>query len=88
MAVYSVSYDQNKTGQKYDDLIKEIKSFDGWCHAMDSYWFVCSNLSAEKVYEQLRKHTDDNDYLFVMETSKNRQGWLKKVVWDWIDQHM
>ncbi|UOG16934.1 hypothetical protein [Acinetobacter sp. PK01] len=88
MAVYSISYDLNKSGQKYDELIEEIKNFDGWCHAMDSYWFVCSNQSAAQVYERLRKHTDDNDYLFVMQTSKDYQGWLSKTVWDWINKHM
>ncbi|MBC68732.1 MULTISPECIES: hypothetical protein [Acinetobacter] len=88
MTVYSVSYDLNKSGQKYDELIKEIKSFDGWCHAMDSYWFVCSSQSAAQVYERLRKHTDDNDDLFVMQTSKECQGWLSKTVWEWINKHI
>lgn len=37
MAVYSISYDLNKSGQNYDGLIKELRKFDGWCHPMKSY---------------------------------------------------
>ena len=55
MAVYSISYDLNKEGQNYKDLIAEIKSFNGYCKVMDSYWFVSSNNDAQIVYSKLAK---------------------------------
>ena len=87
MAVYSVSYDLNKEGQNYKDLIAEIKSFNGYCKVMDSYWFVSSNNDAQIVYSKLAKHIDKNDRLLVMQTSSNRQGWLDKDVWEWFKKH-
>ncbi|WP_278493424.1 hypothetical protein [Acinetobacter gyllenbergii] len=87
MTVYSVSYDLNKEGQNYKDVIAEIKKFNGYCKVMDSYWFVCSDADATGVSERLRKHMDNNDNLLVMETSTNRQGWLNKDVWTWLKQH-
>lgn len=87
MTVYSVSYDLNKAGQNYKDLIAEIKSFNGYCKVMDSYWFVCSNGNASAISERLKKHMDNNDSLLVIETSTNRQGWLNKDIWDWLKQH-
>lgn len=87
MTVYSVSYDLNKEGQNYKDLIAEIKSFNGYCKVMDSYWFVYSNGSASAVSARLKKHMDKNDSLLVMETSTNLQGWLNKNIWDWLKQH-
>ncbi|UIZ97049.1 hypothetical protein [Acinetobacter johnsonii] len=87
MTVYSVSYDLNKDGQNYKDLIAEIKSFNGYCKVMDSYWFVCSKGNASTVSERLKKHMDNNDSLLVMETSTNRQGWLNKDIWEWLKQH-
>ncbi|EKU36732.1 hypothetical protein VXQ47_14155 [Acinetobacter pittii] len=87
MTVYSVSYDLNEEGQNYKDLIDEIKKFNGYCKVMKSYWFVCSDNDANSVSDRLRKHIDNNDYLLVMETSTNRQGWLNKDVWAWLKQH-
>ncbi|MDC4817776.1 hypothetical protein QDT73_16230 [Acinetobacter baumannii] len=87
MTVYSVSYDLNKEGQNYENLIAEIKNFNGYCKVMKSYWFVCSNDSAESVSNRLRQHIDNNDYLLVMEISTNRQGWLNKDVWAWLKQN-
>ena len=37
MTVYSVSYDLNKEGQNYKDLIAEIKSFNGY---IDGKWIL------------------------------------------------
>ena len=87
MTVYSVSYDLNKEGQNYKDLIAEIKSFNGYCKVRDLYWFVCSTGNASTVSERLKKHMDNNDSLLVMETSTNRQGWLNKDIWEWLKQH-
>ncbi|MFW2148245.1 hypothetical protein ACK2M2_08925 [Acinetobacter sp. TY1] len=88
MAVYSVSYDLVKSGQKYDAVISEIKSFAEWCHVMDSYWFVSTVLSAEQIRERLQKHTDNNDLILVMQVLKNHSGWLKQETWDWINKHI
>ncbi|MEZ2774943.1 hypothetical protein ACBP83_14150 [Acinetobacter pseudolwoffii] len=88
MTVYSISYDLMKSGQKYDDLIKEIKSFADCCHVMDSYWLISTVLSAEQVRERLRKHTDDNDLIFVIQVSKNHSGWLRQETWNWINKHI
>ncbi len=88
MAVYSISYDLNKSGQNYDGLIKELRKFDGWCHPMKSYWLVCSNRTADQIYEQLKKYLDQNDFIVVMEASKNHSGWLEKQVCEWINRHI
>ena len=88
MAVYSISYDLIKMGQKYDALIKEIKTFPNWCHAMDSYWLISSSLSATQVRDKLRKHTDNNDLIFVTSISRDYSGWLTQETWDWIDKNI
>ncbi|MFW1746108.1 hypothetical protein ACG9XW_07780 [Acinetobacter guillouiae] len=87
MAVYSVSYDLNKEGQNYTALITEIKSFNGYCKVMQSYWFICSNDSIQAVSDKLIRHIDTNDFLLVMEVSTNRQGWLNKSIWQWLKRH-
>lgn len=88
MTVYSVSYDLNKSGQNYSGLIKELESFDGWCHPMKSYWLICSNLTANQTHELLKKYLDQNDWIIVMEASKNHSGWVLKDACDWINKHI
>ncbi|MEJ5035487.1 hypothetical protein WH285_00690 [Acinetobacter johnsonii] len=88
MAVYSVSYDLNKTGQNYDGLIKEIESFNGYAKVMKSHWMVCHNGTANDVYEKLKKHLDSNDHILIMEASKNFQCWLPKNKISWLDKHL
>jgi len=63
-----------------DDLYSEVKTFPGWCHAMDSVWLVSTNRSCDGVYDKVKTHIDDNDWLLVNSLSSYRQGWLKKSV--------
>lgn len=83
-----ISYDLKTPGQNYDELYNKIKSFPGWCHAMDSLWFIKTNESVQTCYARLKTCIDDNDYLFLVDiTGQTRQGWMKQDVWDWFNKH-
>ena len=88
MAVYSISYDLYKEGQSYEALIKELKSFDSWCHLMKSYWLISTPKSADEIYEKLNKHLDKNDHALVLQASKDFRGWLSLKGCDWIQEHI
>ncbi len=88
--ILNISYDVNKpkTNGEYDDLYDTIKSAPGWCHAMDSFWFISTGESVEEWSKRLMQCIDKNDYLFVVDTSgQSRQGWMRKDVWQWLQQH-
>jgi hypothetical protein len=35
----------------------------------------------------MKEVTDSNDYWFINKvTASNRQGWLPKAVWDWLNE--
>jgi len=87
MAVKVISYDLNAPGQDYEPLYKEIRSFPGYCLAMDSVWLVSTEKSCQGVFDKLKQHIDDDDFLLVNVLSGYRQGWLKKSVWEWIKKH-
>jgi hypothetical protein len=83
-----ISYDLRTPGQNYDNLYKTIKSAPDCCHAMDSLWFISTNELVETWSERLKSRMDKNDYLFVVDISRQpRQGWMKKEVWEWLDKH-
>lgn len=88
--ILSISYDVNKpkTNCEYEDLYSTIKSAPGWCHAMDSFWFISTNESVEAWSDRLMQCIDKNDYLFVVDsTGQSSQGWMRKDVWEWLRKH-
>lgn len=80
---YCITYDLNKPGQDYDDLIEAIKSYD-YIKVMKSTWFIKTTLTSTQIREHLMKHMDKNDSLFICEITSNRDGWLAKEVWEWL----
>jgi hypothetical protein len=85
--LYLISYDLNKEGKDYAKLYEAIKSNSGWISALKSAWIIYTKETVEQVYNKMRPTIDDDDYLFVSELNTNRQGWLRKDVWEWINKH-
>ena len=83
--IYLISYDLRKPGQDYKDLHNAIKSYGNWAKPLESVWLIDTNQRAAQIYDRLRPHIDDNDYLLVIETGRDRQGWLSKDIWNWLD---
>lgn len=87
--IYLISYDLKQPGRNYDDLYSVIKSADDWAHAMDSLWFINTTESVKVWSNRLRQVLDENDWILVVDiTSQPRQGWMKKVIWDWLNKQV
>jgi hypothetical protein len=85
MAKYIVTYDLNKVGQDYSNLIKAIKAYP-CSHPMESTWFVKANVTATDLYNDLSRFIDRNDSIFISEVSAtNRNGWLNQSDWDFLN---
>lgn len=82
--VYLVTYDLNRPGQNYQSLYDAIESYGSWAKPVESVWLVDTHKSAEQIYNGLRQHIDENDSILVVETGRDRAGWLPKEVWDWL----
>jgi hypothetical protein len=86
-----ISYDLNKPGQDYDDLIEKIKSLGTWWHNLDSTWIVKTSQPAKTVRDTLKPLLDENDELLVVDITGtsaawwgfNERGskWLKDNIW-------
>ena len=66
MSTFLISYDLNKPGQDYDDLISELKKFTTRWHRLDSTWIVVSDLKCAQIRDNLKVHIDSNDELLVV----------------------
>jgi CRISPR-associated endonuclease Cas2 len=73
MALYLVSYDLDKPGQDYSDLIKRLREF-GATRILYSEWFLAHTATAEQLRDDLLRFMDDNDRILVAEL-KNSAAW-------------
>lgn len=90
MATYVVNYDLRKPGRNYEDLFKELKKFQHWCHFLESAWFVISDRTASQVHAQLRQRIDSGDGLVVTEIRRGNSAWvgLTDEVSAWLKSHL
>jgi hypothetical protein len=65
VACYIVSYDLVKQ-RDYTSLIAEIKKYGTWAHIHESVWAVVTEMSAVEVREDLKRHMDSDDRIFVV----------------------
>lgn len=84
MAVYLVTYDLNAQGKDYDGLINAIKAYGSYCKLQKSVWFIGSGKTASEIRDDLKRHIDQNDDLFVGEMKKHWAGANKMKCVDWL----
>ena len=65
MKTYMVSYDLIDPGQKYEKLIKLIKSEYAWAKIGYSAFIVKSNASHIELRDKYKQALDSNDKLFI-----------------------
>lgn len=87
MKIYLISYDLRKPGQNYTPLYDAIKAYGDWQHPMESLWAVYTSEDVNSIYSNLRTKIDDNDNLFiVLMDTRERQGWLPRSFWQWVNE--
>lgn len=88
--VYFITYDLNKAGKDYEGVYQAIKDASvSWCRYWDSSWLIKSNLqTADAIFEKIKPHLDKDDCCLVVEVKNNKQGWLEKDQWDFINSNI
>ena len=80
---YFITYDLNKAGQDYENVIQAIKSAsDGaWCTYWKSSYLIRSNYqSAQEVSDKITKYLDSNDSLLVIEVINNTKVGYQRML--------
>jgi hypothetical protein len=91
MKTVMISYDLNRMGKNYDDVISYITSLGPWARPLRSQWLVKTDLSTLDIIHGLRQHgADSDDYLLVMDVTKREAAWanLTKDVATWIKTNL
>lgn len=83
--VYSISYDLRNPGRDYNSLIEAIKEYGTWWHQTKSVWLIVTNQSAASIRDNLMKHIDNNDLLFVVALKREWAAvGFKQKEYDWL----
>lgn len=88
MASYLITYDLDKPGQDYSDVLKTIKNLGGWARLSESSYVVSCQLTVQQIYDRLKQYLDNNDQLYVIHVSNPWTGFGPKDVNDWLNTHL
>jgi hypothetical protein len=73
-----ITYDLRSPGKDYKDLIKAIQTYSSWGKVTESCWVVVSSDSCVTIRDNLKKHTDSNDRIFVA-TLDGEAAWVNII---------
>ena len=88
MTVYQIDYDLRKN-RDYQSLYERIMQLGGYCHALESTWFVTSSKTAAQIRDHLRPAIDNDDGL-VVSGAITEAAWhgLSREVADWLKSNI
>jgi hypothetical protein len=89
MKIFSVNYDLNTPGQRYDGLGDRVsKHYPDRVKALKSTWLIRTGDSAHDVYRKLSPALDSNDRILINRVTHEHTGWLSKDVVAWLENRM
>ena len=88
MSTLLITYNLNKGDDNYEELFKAIRALgDTWhdARALDSVWFLKTDLTPNAVHQRLRPAFDKNDNWFIVDiTGAALQGWTPEGLGVWL----
>ncbi|MCZ7358136.1 MAG: hypothetical protein O8C66_09470 [Candidatus Methanoperedens sp.] len=78
---FNSDIDQKALKKKFD------KALD-WIQYLPNCWIVKTSRGAQKWYERLKPLLGPKDHIFICKLDlSERQGWLPKWIWEWIQKN-
>jgi hypothetical protein len=82
-----VSFYFHAGNNKIDDLEVIFSGALDWTRYMPNCWILWTTKSPETWYRRVRHLINTGDNVFFVEINlAERQGWISKSVWDWINK--
>ena len=89
MRAFSVNYDLNSPGQRYNGLEERIsRSYPDRIKGLKSTWLIHTSDSANDVYRKLSPALDANDRILVNRVTYEHSGFLDNNVVTWLKSRM
>lgn len=87
MAALLITYDLNKPGKDYGDVLKTIKEYP-WARLSESCYAIKTEQTPQQVFDRLKPFLDQNDNLYVINLKRPYAGFGPKDVNDWLDSNL
>lgn len=84
--LYLISLDVLEA-QRYENITGLIKTYSH-VNCFSKTWMICSNKTANDIYNHLQPLLSTKDHLIIIEVKNNKQGLLVKSAWDWINSNI
>lgn len=83
-----ITYDLCAPGRNYDSLISFIKTYPIWARVTESTWIISTEDTCVTIRDNLRKHIDSNDRLFVAELTGVAAWYKVRCNPDYLKKHL
>lgn len=88
MKIYVVTYDLNKSGQKYQELLEKIKENSMWARLSESSYAVGTEKTPQQLFDHLQTSLDSNDHLYIITIAKPYIGVGTEEVTKWLENNL
>jgi hypothetical protein len=89
LKAYAVSYDlRTDDDPDYTGLIAELKRTFKSLHILESMWLIVTAETPAQVYDRIKPHLHERDFVFVNEVGDKYAGWLPMLAVEWIRLHV
>jgi hypothetical protein len=89
MRCLQINYDLSAPVRNYSAVYDYLRGFNGWCHALESMWFVRTAKSTTTVRDELSRLVDADDKIVVVDITGD--AWatagLPSGTLDWMHGH-
>lgn len=83
MAVLLITYDLNKPGQNYNQILDYIKNFS-YVPLSESSYAIDTKIEPENIYNDLSKLLDSNDRICIITLTQPWAAYLSPDILDWL----
>jgi len=67
LTAYIITYDLGKPEHDYSELREAIRGYNIYCQLQETAWLIVSANTPMEIRDNLKRHIDSNDKLFVSE---------------------
>lgn len=87
MRKYLITYSLKTPNKDYTPFYNALKSMGPWWHHLESTWIIKSDLTPKEIYSRIGPGLlTVRDFILVVEiVPTNKEGFLPREAWDWIN---
>ena len=87
MPLLLITFDSNKPGQDYSDLLDEIKSYSN-VRLSESSYAIITDKTPSVVCEEMKQYIDADDNLYIINLKRPYKAYGSELIADWLKKEL